>query len=305
LRIFRALGLAVALPAAAPLAAATLGVDLAPASATVGDPVTATLTLRLDPGEAERDALFPDWAGAWGEATILDASPVTRREERGAVLLVQKLHLAGYKTGRIALPAQRIRLEGEPPAEFATPSDLALDIRSVLPGDAKSLAPRPPDPPRPLAVPAAFAWTAATLAALAIGAAILVRRQPRRAGAAAGAQHLTPLAELERALAVLAGQPPVVAQAALSLGVRRYLGRSFGFPAAESTTSELARRLDRRGLERETVRRLLKLLRDADGVKFARQPTDAAAVARGREEALALAATIERHLHPPPAGEAA
>ena len=291
---------------AAPLAAATIDVDLAPRTATVGDPIVATLTLRLDESERQRAASFPEWNGAWGDAVVLDASPVARREEAGGTLLVQKLKLAAYKTGRISLPARPIRLEGEPAVTLSTPADLALDIRSVLPDDGKEAAPKPPDPPRPLRVPAAFGWAAAALAALAIGAAILVARQPRAAGSAASAPRLSPFEELEKTLAALASQAPASAQAALSLGLRRYLGRCFDFPAAESTTSELARRLDRRGLERELVRGLVKLLREADGVKFARQPTDAAAVVRGRDEARALAAAIEQHLHPPqPPGAAA
>lgn len=298
-----ALFFAVATPALAE--PARLEVDLAPRTATVGDPVIVTLTLRLDAADRDRQASFPEWAEAWGDATVLAASPVVKRDEGGQLLVVQKLRLAAYRPGRIALPPREIRLDGAPPATLETPADLALDIRSVLAGDDKNAAPEPADPPRALPVPAAFAWTAAALAALAIVAGILLWRRPRVPSGAPSASPLSPLAELERALAGLGGQGPVAAQTALSLALRRYLGRSFGFPAAESTTSELARRLDRLGLERELVKRFVRLLRESDAVKFALQPTDGAAVARGCDEARALALAVEQHLHPPAAEGAA
>jgi hypothetical protein len=299
--------LAALVLAAAPLLAgsARLEVDLAPRTATVGEPILVTLTLRLDGSPAGAGPNFPEWTESWGDATVLEASPVARREEGGETLFVQKLRLAAFRPGRIALPLRQVRLDGPPATTLSTPADLALEIRSVLSGDATKLAPKPPDPPRPLPVPHAFAWTATALAALAIGAAILLWRRPGAAARTRAATALPPLAELELALATLDGQPPVAAQAALSLGLRRYLGRSFEFPAVESTTSELARRLDRRGLERDLVKRCVRLLREADGVKFARQPTDAAAVARGRDEARTLALGVEQHLHPPVAGESA
>jgi hypothetical protein len=296
-RTLLALLVAVATPALAE--PARLDVDLAPRTATVGDPVIVTLTLRLDAADRDRRASFPEWGEAWGDAAVLAVSPVVQRDETGRHLVVQKLRLAAYRPGRIALPPREIHLAGAPPTSLATPADLALDIRSVLTGDDKNAAPEPADPPRALPVPAAFAWTVAALAALALAAGIVLWRRPRVASRAPAATALAPLAELERALAGLGGQPPVAAQTALSLALRRYLGRSLGFPAAESTTSELARRLDRCGLERDLVKRFVRLLRDADAVKFALQPTDGAAIARGCDEARALALAVEQHLQPP------
>lgn len=299
--------LALLAVAAAPsfAAPAALEVDLAPRTATVGDPVIVTLGLRLEAAERDRPAIFPDWGESWGEATVLATSPVVRRDGGDHVLLVQKLRLAAYRPGRIALPPREIHLGGTSPATLSTPADLALEIRSVLPGDGKEAAPEPPDPPRALPVADAFAWTAAALAVLALAGAVLLGRRPAAPAAARRASAPSPLAELERALGALDALEPTEAERALSLALRRYLGRSLGIPAAESTTSELARRLDQRGLERDLVRRLVRLLRDADGVKFALRPADAEIVARGREEARTLAQACELHLHPPTAGEAA
>lgn len=63
--------------------------------------------------------------------------------------------------------------------------------------------------------------------------------------------------------------------------LRRYLERVRGFPAAESTTEEIARRINR-----ETDRKVLPLLRNADLVKFADRLPSVAKKDEDRECAL-------------------
>jgi hypothetical protein len=71
-------------------------------------------------------------------------------------------------------------------------------------------------------------------------------------------------------------------------------------PAPAWSTSELARRLVRRELEGSLVQRGVRLLRDIDAIKFARQPADGEALERRVGEAREVARTVEARLHPPP-----
>ena len=91
---------------------------------------------------------------------------------------------------------------------------------------------------------------------------------------------MTPLAELLHRLRALEPAATEHAHTGLSLGLREFLGRSLGFAAAESTTTEIERRLRRARFEPDTggsggapapLRRdVVRLLRDCDQVKFAR-----------------------------------
>src|SRR6185436_4533769 len=158
--------------------------------------------------------------------------------------------------------------------QVGTPAGLALTVRSVLPAGDKNPAPKPPAPPRQLPIGAPFWWTlAASGAVLALLAWVLWRR--RRAEGAEGVAArpaLPPFDELLRELDRIAGEPSVVLlHTRLSLALRAYLGRSLGFPAAESTTSEIHRSLLSRRMPGTLIRPLVELLRACDLVKFARQ----------------------------------
>jgi hypothetical protein len=286
-------------PAAEPPAArvADVAVTLEPGILAVGDPVAATLTLDLGVEDAHREATFPDWSKGWGEAEVLQASAVERSVSGNGARLVQRLRLTVWKPGRIALPSIEVQLAGEPPLRAATPPELALEVRSVIAADDKELAPAPPSPPRSLGVPKHFWWTVAAFGALVLAAAILAwKRRPGFDPLAA--PELSPLAELERALALLAAEPPAGAFAHLSQAFRRYLGRRLGFRALESTTTEVQRRLAGLRLDPAFVQRAVRLLRLSDQIKFARRPADRAEAAARIAEARELADAVELHLAP-------
>jgi hypothetical protein len=288
---------------------APLGVEVefVPAEATVGDPIEATLTLALPSELARARVRFPDWSeGRWGAVEVLTASPAERVEEGGVTVWRQRLRLAAFRAGNLPLPPVTAGIESAPPHAARTPDDLVLSIRSVLPASAEEgVAPEPmPEAgPRPFPLPVAFHWTVAALALAAAALAWALRRRAAGVGAVAG--PVPPLVELDGALATLGDAAPEAGHAALSHALRRFLGRSFGIPALESTTRELAQRLDRRGLARDLVRRTLELLRAADGVKFARRPATSEELARRSAEARAVAAAIDAHLRPPDPAEAA
>jgi hypothetical protein len=90
----------------------------------------------------------------------------------------------------------------------------------------------------------------------------------------------------------------------LSLALRTYLGRTLAFPAAESTTSEIQRRLLARQLPAALVRRTVELLRACDLVKFARQEVGEATAVERLGAAREVGGAFERLLAPPPAAPA-
>lgn len=287
--------------AAAPAAAPRLSVELRPEHATVGDRVEATLTLRLEGLSPDGEPRFPDWRRSWGEVEVHDAGkPAREAGDGGETVYRQRLVLTPFKVGKLPLPPVAVAVPlASGTVSVETPADLALDVTTVLPPGDRQPPPRPPAPPRRLPIGARFWWTAAgfTAACLAAAAGLLLRRR-RAASATPPVPLLAPLAELEAALSQAAAEPSTeVAHTRLSLALRRYLGRSFGFPAAERTTSEIQRSL-RRHLPPELVRHAAGLLADCDLVKFARLEVGRGTLETRVEAARELGRTIEARLHP-------
>lgn len=279
-----------------------VAVTLDPPAITVGDPATATLTLEVEGGGPPS---FPDWSRGWGDAQVVEAGPIESAPAGARTRYLQKLKLTAFRTGKVELPPVAVRLDGSA-GELRTPAALALEVRSVLPADARQATPMPPEPPRPLPAPAAALWTIGALAAAVLAAAWLARRAGTAAAGAAEPPALPPLAELEAALAALRGEASTPGHARLSAALRRYLGRALGFHAVESTTREIERQLAARRLEAALVSRSTRLLREVDQVKFARREATADDLERRCGDALEVAGALERHLHPPaPAQEGA
>jgi hypothetical protein len=301
-KLLALLALLALLPAAAaavPVAARTpsgFEVQLAPTSITVGDPVAVSARLRLArlPG-SEISATLANVGATWGKATVLDA-PRLEREGDGAEL-VWTFRITAFEPGRIELPPLEARLDLDPPRSERSAAPPALDVRSVLPEHGGDLALAPPAPPRPLPLPPSFWVLAAGLGAALAASALLLARRPA-ARLAEAVPRLPPLAELDQALAGLDADGPEAGHRLLSTALRRYLGRRCGFPALESTTTEVARRLAARGLDSELPRRARRLLVACDGVKFARRAASASELATRREEAAELAREIETALAP-------
>jgi len=287
--------LAAASPALA--AAPRVEVALSSRSATVGDPIEAVLTLHLD-AAPRTTPIFPDWSHGWGEAEVRHADPPATQTAGAGFEISQRLVISAYRTGEVELPPVAVRLDGAPPVEVTTPSGLSFEIRSVLPEDPRQRAPKPPAPPVALPLSRAFWWSAGALAAAALVAGLLLHS--RRRAAASEIASSTPEEELERALALLDPHHAAAAHAALSLALRRFLGRKFRMPAAESTTSELQRRLGQRGLPADLVRRIARLLRQVDQIKFALEPPAAGSLAARQAETRQLARSVTAHLAPPP-----
>ncbi len=306
-----------ALGAAAPLAAPTLSVDLALPDArplTVGDHAVVTIEVASSGAVAPR---FPAWAKSWGEAEVVSATPVERAAgPGGATLWRQKITVAAFKLGRVPLPPVAVTVpDGDAGRgrRLQTPQGLALTVGSVIAGDPRKAQPEPPAMPRSLPWGKRFWWTFSAMAALAaaLGAWVFARKRAALAAAAV----LPPLEELERELARIAAEIEKGSgletagrtAAALSGALRRYLGRSLGFPALESTTTEIQRRLRIRQAPDGVARSSVELLRGLDRVKFSprrrgdRSETAEKAYFTGAiDAARSIAGDLERHLHPVP-----
>ncbi|HZI63155.1 MAG TPA: hypothetical protein VFE44_00165 [Thermoanaerobaculia bacterium] len=302
-----AIAIALALGAAATPAAAqpTLTVELRPPEVTVGDHVEAVLTLAVPEGELSGEPRFPVWQKTWGEAEIVRADPPARAgASGGAVTFTQRLVLAGFRPGEISLPPVEVAVPSSSgTSAVATAADLALRVRSVLPPGVEDPEPKPPAPPRPLPWGRAFWWSlAAGLALCAALGLLLWRRARRRAAGVAETPRLEPFAELLARLQEIAQLPAGASEPAhtrLSLALRRFLGRAFGFHAAESTTTEIQRQLRSRHLPEVAARRAVRLLRECDAVKFARVPAPPGALGERLGAARAVGEEVESHLRPP------
>ncbi|MGE0640284.1 MAG: hypothetical protein AB7G12_14575 [Thermoanaerobaculia bacterium] len=294
-----------ALFAIAVLAAATafaagstpVTVTVEPPFLLVGDRVTATVRLPLAGLPADADPRFPDWSDGWGKAEVVAASEVAIEGEGNDRAAVQRLTLTAFEPGRIELPPKRLTW-GDAAADSAeTPADTALEVRTVLAADDQELRPAPPAPPRALPTPRAVVWALGTALVLTIAAGILAWRRKFAADPLA-APRLSPLAELERALGLLAERQPDEIFRGLSLALRRFLGRSFSFRAVESTTTEIQRRLLDKGVERSLVQRAVQILRLSDQVKFARRPATIDEARERTAETSTIANAVETWLRP-------
>jgi hypothetical protein len=91
----------------------------------------------------------------------------------------------------------------------------------------------------------------------------------------------------------------------LSLGLRRYLGRSLGFQATESTTSEIQRHLRDTSVGTAGTQPFVQLFRACDQVKFARQQVAPEMTRERLRQARQMAQDIEQSLRPEPEESAA
>ncbi len=280
----------------------TLSLEIEPQEARVGDVVEATLTLRVPQAPAQEPE-FPNWQRHWGSAEIRDIERVVgSRDGDGGARYVQRLRLTSFRPGVVELPPATVVLpgtQGAEPVSVSTAGTTGFEVVSVLPPvGEEEIEPKPPESPRALPVGESFWWTAGIFAALAAGllALLLARRTPEETYAG---EAVDPWTALEQALARLAkATDPETVFTGLSLELRRYLGRSLELPAVESTTTELRRRLLRSGLPSSVCGEVIRLLREADSVKFARQSPARDRLARSLDEVHRAAGEVRAFLQP-------
>ncbi|MES1244032.1 MAG: hypothetical protein ABUT39_20685 [Acidobacteriota bacterium] len=293
--------------AALPASAQQVQVSLTPNEPTVGDRVEAVVALQVDPATLTAEPRFPVWGRTWGEADILATSePRRTAEPDGSVVYRQRLTLAAFHPGKVALPPMAIAVPlRSRTVQASTPAGLALSLRSVLPKNAKDLKPKAPKPPVPLPIGDAFWWTLAGLLAACLALGLLILRQNRRVGEVeAPRPDLAPFPELAAALDRLAAEPSAVRlHTGLSLAFRHYLARALGFGAEERTTTEIQRGLLAGRLPAPLVRQSVDLLRACDLVKFARQEVDPERSRERLDSARRIGTEIDERTRPAPASD--
>jgi hypothetical protein len=172
-------------------------------------------------------------------------------------------------------------------------------VRSILPAEGEVPA-KPARPPVALPIGRPF-WISlgvGGLTALAFALVLWRRARSRRAAAEATRPALPPLDELVAALGRLPDDP-LAAHVGLSAAFRRYLGRSLSIRAEEGSTPEIRRSLAQRPVPGELAQRAVDLLRDLDGVKFARRAASPDDVSVRAQRAASFAREIEARLVPP------
>lgn len=273
-----------------------LRVTLTPETVTIGDRVEALITLETD-GPIAGPPRFPVWETHWGDAEIL-AAETPAQEEDGR--WHQRLELAVFETGIATLRAVEVEVPGPAATSTARTAPATIDVESILPAEGgEEVAPLPPEPVRPLPTGSTFWWAASLLALACAVLAFLLWRSVSRVRAALAALSRSPLESFQLALERLRGEVGVErVYTGLSLELRRYIGRSLGFPAAEGTTTQIQRALRERNLPAELVRDTLELLREADQIKFARGSADRERLGRRLDDAERLVQEVEAWLEP-------
>ena len=310
---------------------AQLTVTLEPTEITVGDRVQATVTLVWMGEEPSDSPRFPTWQGTWGSAEVLaTGEPEAEVDESGRRIYRQTLELTAFEVAEVQLPRVKVAVPLEDRTVDVESAEVPpFEVISVLPPEPEEAEgaapgadpndpaaagepeappePKPSLPPRALPAQPIVWWTNGLLALACLLGLLAVDRRLQRGGAEAEEPPevvLAPLEELETALVAL--DPALIepSHTALSLGLRRYLGRRLAFQAVESTTSEIQRRLRETPVGSSRSATLVELLRACDQVKFARKEVGPEVTRERLRRGRDMAREIEDLLRPRPDEEA-
>ena len=293
--------------------AASARLEVEPATAHVGDPLKARLT--VDPGPGGSVDVSP-LAAEWGKAQVLAgawepaASGTTTRTWSGSIAL--------YETGKLTIPPITIPIGGTPPATVST-AEVAVTIEESVPATAKpadlaDLKPPASIPPdwRPLRLALA---ALAGLVAIAGVAWWLWRRYAARL-AAVGAPvdpfrqlppHVWVYEELQRLLARRLAEEGKIGlfYDELSHIMKQYLEGRYRIDLLERTTTEVPAALKLAGAPPDAALLARGLLEGSDRVKFARESAGPAECRAAIEEAYRLVDLTKPVDIPEPAAPAA
>ncbi|MCB1056014.1 MAG: hypothetical protein KDD11_10965 [Acidobacteria bacterium] len=272
-------------------------VEVASGAAALGEPVEVTLRLT---GARGRQTLFPTWHERWGDATILTAGPVEHQDDETGTETRQIVRVAAYRPGTVELPPVAVHWADE--TLLSRPQRFEV-VFSLTP-DELAEGPRPPAPPHRL--PPLSPWWSVSGGALALALALIFERRRPPTTAVQPRGSLDATSELLAGLADLERQrpDPVLFHTRLSLGLRRFVGRSVGFDGETATAPGLRRRLDGLDLPRALSSRTGDLLAECDAVRFGGRPASAQdmgrrlATARGLARGWPQRATAAAHRAP-------
>ena len=274
---------------------AILAVNIDSEQAAIGDRLSASLilTFMVPAGGPPR---FPVWERHWGDAEIL---AVEEPVDQGDGVWTQQLELTVFEVGLATLPAVEIEVPAGGTTTTVTSTPVVVGIRSVLPPGEQPAEPQAPEGVRSLPAGERFWWTVGLLGLACCALAGLALRTAQRIRKTLAALALSPLDALSKALGGLRREQDTERLfTGLSLELRRYLGRSIGFPAAEGTTTQIQRQLRAQQLPPELIQETLGLLREVDQIKFARGGADPQRAGQRLDDTAALARKVEAWLAP-------
>jgi hypothetical protein len=247
------------------------GVTMAPDSVKVGDPFHVVVGIHAPKGATIE---FPRALDSTGAIQSLDPVAIRTSADTTAVEQYADYRVAAWDvdTQLVKMEDVLVRLDG---AVRRIPiGGSKVNVISVLPADSSQ---RVPKPPRPLFEVKLFPWWIwAAIAAAVLGLLLLLwwwwRRRRRPVAIEAIDPYERAVAEFERIDALgLVDAGERGRYVALSVEVLRdYLAARYAQATLSLTTTELARSL--RELPFVPTDRLVRLLTEADLIKFARRP---------------------------------
>ena len=262
-----------------PDAVAAPSVTLAPATATVGDRLTLTITVEHS---ADVSMTGPGFGADFGGLDLVRiAPPVDAAAASGRVRTTLVYTLAAFRTGSFTVPPLALAYTtADGRAGTVATGPAAVTVRSVLAEGDADLRPLKPQldidtgAPSPVA-PALFVavFVALTAAGYVLYGRIAATRPPPLAtevpapAPAADADARDALDAL--ASSGLAAGDPVEYYARIAATVRAYLSARFDFAAYAMTRSELERGAAHAGIDRWPARLTANLLEQCDAVQFA------------------------------------
>ncbi|MGQ0765870.1 MAG: hypothetical protein ACT4OZ_09405 [Gemmatimonadota bacterium] len=238
---------------------------------TVGDPFRVTVRVRA-PRESTIE--FPEAPDSGTGVEALDPVEVTPVADTTAVEQTATWRVAAWDTGDLSISfADIIVTIGDTTRRVAIGSGLTIHVKSVLPPDTALHVPKPPRDVIEFGLPWWF-WALVALAALMMLLPLIWwwRRRRPSGTPAADDPHETAIREFARIDALglhAAGERGQYVALVVDV-VRTYLSRVVPPARISSTTAELASAM--RGDSRVPLTRLVRLLHDADLVKFAAEP---------------------------------
>lgn len=291
-----------------------VSLELIPDSLTVGDPVTARLTLRTDAQTQVAFAPEPE-LGSTAQLLGFHVEPPQPGPEGDEQVWEATYRLAVYAVGEHALPPLRAQLKRGPvTAEVATDSVFVF-VASVLDDSLAAAGLVDLKDQRDLRVPLPL-WVWITLAAVVVAGLLLLwwrhrrnRRPQEVVVTPAKPAHevaLQALRQLETKRLPLDGlfKEHYVE---LSEILRAYLedAPGFGIPALEETTDEIVQSLKDRGTPAERVQHVQLLCEEADLVKFAKHQPPVDECMEAIERVAEFVRQTAHRQPPPPAADAA
>jgi hypothetical protein len=249
---------------------------LEPTVATVGDPLTLSISVRHPAGTKVEP---PDGADPFEPLDLIEArAPETRDASGGMQETRLVFTVAAFQTGVVHPLPLRMGVIGaqEDSISIDVPS---VTIESVLPADGVA---EPRGLPEPLAHSGGTpAWVWATLVmagfvALSAATMALARVAVRQAPPAEPAAPDEPPEALARRELDAIGAASLLEHGDLkqhyeriATALRRFLSSSFGIPAGALTAQEIELRLEAAGADRMAARLAMNLLAQAEAVLFA------------------------------------